>query len=275
MAAGFARRREGRGRGQVPDRGRQAVLPSRRHLRAVRAAARRQRVPRLRRSSIATSRGWRRAASTPFAPTPRRRPGCSTSRYDYGLRVFIGVPWEQHVTFLDSKAQRRSIVKRVEQAVAACAAPSGGARLRGRQRDPGADRSLARPPAASSGSSHCLYEEAKSADPRPSSPTSTSRPPSTSSSPFSTSSRLERLPRDAADPQPLSGATAEPRRREAAGPRRARPRQPAQRRAQAGRRARLADPHRGRGRLRRASSSSPGPTSGTAPARRSSTGASV
>jgi GT2 family glycosyltransferase len=84
--------------------------------------------------------------------------------YSYGLRVFIGVPWEQHVTFLDTKVQRRSIIKRVEQSVAACQRhpavlgfavgneiPAPMVRWYGRGR---IERFI-----------HCLYEEAKSADP--------------------------------------------------------------------------------------------------------------
>jgi GT2 family glycosyltransferase len=84
--------------------------------------------------------------------------------YSYGLRVFIGVPWEQHVTFLDTKAQRRSIVSRVEQAVAVCQRhpavlgfavgneiPAPIVRWYGRRR---IEQFV-----------HHLYEEAKSADP--------------------------------------------------------------------------------------------------------------
>ena len=41
--------------------------------------------------------------------------------YRHGLRVFIGLPWEQHVTFLDSSARQRAIAARVRRDVAACA----------------------------------------------------------------------------------------------------------------------------------------------------------
>src|SRR5205085_12427144 len=40
---------------------------------------------------------------------------------DPGLRVLVGVPWEQHVTFLDDTARARSIERRVRDGVARCA----------------------------------------------------------------------------------------------------------------------------------------------------------
>jgi hypothetical protein len=39
----------------------------------------------------------------------------------HGLQVLVGVPWEQHVTFLDSWLRVRSIERRVRQAVRSCA----------------------------------------------------------------------------------------------------------------------------------------------------------
>lgn len=33
----------------------------------------------------------------------------------HGLRVFVGIPWEQHITFLDEPARRRAIVRHVRQ----------------------------------------------------------------------------------------------------------------------------------------------------------------
>jgi GT2 family glycosyltransferase len=38
-----------------------------------------------------------------------------------GLRVMVGLAWEQHVAFLDSKALRKSIEKQVREGVSACA----------------------------------------------------------------------------------------------------------------------------------------------------------
>ncbi len=40
---------------------------------------------------------------------------------DHGLWVMVGLPWEQHVTFLDDRARARDIEARVRAGVAACA----------------------------------------------------------------------------------------------------------------------------------------------------------
>ena len=65
----------------------------------------------------------------------------------HGLRVLIGIPWEQHVAFLASRSRRRAIVETVRGAVRACAGhpavlgyvigneiPPGIVRWHGRQR---------------------------------------------------------------------------------------------------------------------------------------------
>ena len=39
---------------------------------------------------------------------------------EYGLRVMIGIPWEQHVTFLDSAVRKKNIERKVIDAVRAC-----------------------------------------------------------------------------------------------------------------------------------------------------------
>ena len=39
----------------------------------------------------------------------------------HGLMVMVGLPWEQHVTFLEDRARTRSIEERVREGVAACA----------------------------------------------------------------------------------------------------------------------------------------------------------
>jgi GT2 family glycosyltransferase len=39
----------------------------------------------------------------------------------YALRVMVGLPWEQHVAFLDERARARAIVERVREGVSACA----------------------------------------------------------------------------------------------------------------------------------------------------------
>ena len=40
---------------------------------------------------------------------------------EHGLNVLVGIPWEQHVAFLDDRRRARSIVRRVRSGVAACA----------------------------------------------------------------------------------------------------------------------------------------------------------
>jgi GT2 family glycosyltransferase len=39
---------------------------------------------------------------------------------EHGLYVLVGLPWEQHVTFLDDRARVKSITERVRRSVAAC-----------------------------------------------------------------------------------------------------------------------------------------------------------
>jgi GT2 family glycosyltransferase len=39
---------------------------------------------------------------------------------EQGLSVFVGVPWEQHVAFLEDRSRARSIVQRVQKGVAEC-----------------------------------------------------------------------------------------------------------------------------------------------------------
>ena len=39
----------------------------------------------------------------------------------HGLRVMVGLPWEQHITFLDDRRRAREIVDRVRRGVVACA----------------------------------------------------------------------------------------------------------------------------------------------------------
>lgn len=40
--------------------------------------------------------------------------------FKYGLKVMIGLPWEQHVTFLDTAERKKDIIRRVKEGVAAC-----------------------------------------------------------------------------------------------------------------------------------------------------------
>ncbi len=39
---------------------------------------------------------------------------------EYDLKVMVGLPWEQHITFLDTAAQKVDILKRVKEAVLSC-----------------------------------------------------------------------------------------------------------------------------------------------------------
>ena len=38
----------------------------------------------------------------------------------YGLKVMVGLPWEQHITFLDTAEQRKDIIQRVKDGVLSC-----------------------------------------------------------------------------------------------------------------------------------------------------------
>ena len=225
-----------------------------------------ERLPERRRRSPRTSPAWPRTASTPSAPTPCRRAGCSTWRSEHGLHVMVGLPWEQHVTFLDDRRRtaRRSS-ERVREVVRSCAGhpavlcyaigneiPASIVRWHGRRR---IERFLER-----------LYHAAKERGPGRARhlrqlpehrvpPAAVRRP-----------RLLQRLPRVGPAVRGLPRPAAEHRRRPAAGPDRGRPRLAAQRRGGAGAGARLAGPHRVRRAAAPACSCSPGPTSGTAAA---------
>src|SRR5688572_21862011 len=38
----------------------------------------------------------------------------------HNLKVMVGLPWEQHITFLDDKTQRKDILRRVKEGVLSC-----------------------------------------------------------------------------------------------------------------------------------------------------------
>ena len=104
-----------------------------------------------------------------------------------GLHVMVGLPWEQHVAFLDEPARAKADRRQGRRAGSCLRRSPGNPLLRDRQRDPGTDRPLERqeadraiPRASSSGAP-------KRPIPTGSSPTSTTRRPSTSSFPSSTS----------------------------------------------------------------------------------------
>jgi O-antigen biosynthesis protein len=52
-----------------------------------------------------------------YTPPPMWFLDCAA---EHGLRVLVGLPWEQHVTFLDDRARARSIVQRVGRFVEMC-----------------------------------------------------------------------------------------------------------------------------------------------------------
>ena len=168
----------------------------------------------------------------------------------HGLLVLIGIPWEQHVAFLDDRGRARSIDRRVAAAVDACAGhpavlafaigneiPTEIVRWLGRRRverflarlcrtvkrrDPGALVTYVKLPAdripAGAGSRLC---------------------------------RLQRVPRGTRALRRLSGPAAEPRRRPSPGHDRARPGRTAPRPGRAGTGAALAAARRVRLRCRR------------------------
>ncbi len=41
--------------------------------------------------------------------------------YKYGLRIMAGLPWEQHIAFLDKEATKNDIIRRVKEGVSQCA----------------------------------------------------------------------------------------------------------------------------------------------------------
>ena len=75
----------------------------------------------------------------------------------------VGMPWTQHVAFLDDRALVRADPARRGRVGARARVASRGAALRRRQRDSAAGRALARPAAASSASCASSIDEVKSA----------------------------------------------------------------------------------------------------------------
>ena len=168
--------------------------------------------------SSATSRRWPRTASTPCASTRCRRAGCSTPPGATACCVMVGLPWEQHVAFLDDRGARP-----VDRAPRARGRPrlrraSGRALLRDRQRDPGVDRALARRAAGSSASSSGSTDAVKDEDPggaRHLRQLPDDRVPRPAVPRLRLLQRLPRVDQERLDGLP--GPAAEPRRRPAAG----------------------------------------------------------
>ena len=157
----------------------------------------------------------------------------------HGLQVMVGLPWEQHVAFLDTGAADSDRADR---------ARGGRGRAPGHpavlcyavgNEIPAVDRALARTRRVER-LPRRLCRGGKRGGPRArSSPTSTSPPPSTCAF-LLRLPLLQRLPRAPRGARALPRAAAEPRRRPAAADGRARARQPPQRRGGAGAHAALA-----------------------------------
>ena len=66
--------------------------------------------------------------------------------HEHGLTVMVGLAWEQHVAFLDDRTSAKRIVARGRARRRDVRRPSRDSLLRGRQRDLGLDRQVARQP---------------------------------------------------------------------------------------------------------------------------------
>ena len=162
----------------------------------------------------------------------------------------VGLPWEQHVTFLDDPGRADSIEARVREGVRACAGHPAVFGYRRRQRDPRAHRALARAQA------HRALPQAAlpGREGRGSRRAGHLRQLSLDRVPRAALPRLrllQRLPRGAGIARGLPRPPPEPGRRAAARDGGDRARQSPQRRGGAGAGARLAAAHDQRGRLRR------------------------
>ena len=97
----------------------------------------------------------------------------------------VGLPWSQHVAFLDDRRSRTSrCASRRRRTVRRAGGPSGGADVRARQRDSARRSCAGTAGCASSGSSAALRRGEATPRPIACSPTSTSRRPNSSTSPF-------------------------------------------------------------------------------------------
>ena len=194
---------------------------------------------------------------------------------EHGLCVMVGLPWEQHVTFLDEPRPRR--VDRASASRPACAParatpPCSATRSATRSRP----RSCAGTGGTgSSASSSSLYDAAKDEDPERARHLRQLPEHRVPPAPVRRHRLLQRLPRDRAAVRVLPRAAPEHRRRPPAGRHRDRPRlaaATARRRRRARSTGRSAPPSPPAARAR---SCSPGPTSGTAAASTSTTGPSA
>ena len=186
---------------------------------------------------------------------------------EHGLRVMVGLPWEQHVAFLDDRARAadRSSARVREGVRAVRRASRRSSATRSATRSP--RRSCAGTAGAGSSASSSGSTRRRRTRTRTALVTYVNYPSTEYLElPFLDFVCVQRLPRVARAPRGLPRAAAEPRRRPAAADGRDRARQPPQRRGRAGRGARLAGRAPPSPRAAPARSSSPGPTSGTAAA---------
>ena len=162
--------------------------------------------------------------------TPSRLALAARRRSSHGLRVMVGLPWEQHIAFLDDRLAADAIVRQIARRCRGLRRAIRRALLCRRQRDSGVDRALARPDARSSASSSRLYEAAKSED--PGALVTYVNFPTTEylQLPFPRFLLLQRVPRDAGHSSTATwrGSRTSPGEKPA-GDGRDRPRQPAQR----------------------------------------------
>ncbi len=179
-----------------------------------------------------------------------------------GLKVLVGIPWSQHITFLDSTAVQAEIRRTVLAGVRSCERHHGDLRLSHRQRDPARHGALARrragarfPQGARRRGQGSGAGGAGQLRQLPVDRVSDDR--------FHRFPLLQRLSARRGRVPPLRLAPAQPRRRPAAGPHRVRRRFDARGRGRAAR-----HPRRGRSAppspwVSPAPSSSPGPTNGS------------
>ena len=191
-----------------------------------------------------------------------------------GLRVMVGMPWSQHVAFLDDERTTRGVRRDVDGGRQAAARPPGAADGRARQRDPGAGGALARAGAhralparavrrgQGGCARHAVHLRELPADriPRAAVPRRL---------------RVQRLPARRDEAAPLPGAAAARGRQPAAAAGRGGRRQHSRRAATARPTSRRCSSARHLPKARAAPSRSRGPTSGGAAASRSTTGRSA
>jgi hypothetical protein len=71
--------------------------------------------------SSATSPRWRTPESTPYASIRSPPRSLLDIAHRHGLKVMVGLPWEQHIAFLDEAGRAESIALHVRNDVRSCA----------------------------------------------------------------------------------------------------------------------------------------------------------